>query len=230
MDYSNKGGSGGFGGGNGGNGGGSKFGGHGGGGGFKKGGFGGGSKFGGHGGGSRFGGNGGGFKSGGFGGRDRGPVTMHDATCASCGKPCQVPFRPTNDRPVYCRDCFAKNGGPESKPSFGGSNGGSNVNNSNSSSGGYKKDFGSKPRFESSFSGGRNDSKNNDEIKDVKKQLDAMNIKLDSLIRTIDSMKKPETAISTKTEVVDSKDEVKGKAKKAVITKVSSKTVKKGKK
>lgn len=43
---------------------------------------------------------------GGSGGRDRGPVTMHQATCAECGKPCEVPFRPTDGKPVYCNVCF----------------------------------------------------------------------------------------------------------------------------
>lgn len=33
---------------------------------------------------------------------------MYDAICASCGKPCKVPFKPTEDRPVYCSECFAK--------------------------------------------------------------------------------------------------------------------------
>lgn len=32
---------------------------------------------------------------------------MFDATCASCGKPCKVPFKPREDRPVYCSECFA---------------------------------------------------------------------------------------------------------------------------
>ncbi len=31
---------------------------------------------------------------------------MHDAVCSKCGKACQVPFKPTEDRPVYCRDCY----------------------------------------------------------------------------------------------------------------------------
>ena len=31
---------------------------------------------------------------------------MYDAVCASCGKECQVPFQPHDDRPVYCSDCF----------------------------------------------------------------------------------------------------------------------------
>jgi CxxC-x17-CxxC domain-containing protein len=34
---------------------------------------------------------------------------MHDVTCSACGVQTQVPFRPSNDRPVYCRDCFSQN-------------------------------------------------------------------------------------------------------------------------
>ncbi|MCL2053946.1 MAG: zinc-ribbon domain containing protein [Oscillospiraceae bacterium] len=33
---------------------------------------------------------------------------MFDATCADCGGTARVPFRPREDRPVYCSDCFAK--------------------------------------------------------------------------------------------------------------------------
>ena len=40
---------------------------------------------------------------------DRGPREMHDAVCASCGKDCQVPFEPREDRPVYCSECFEQN-------------------------------------------------------------------------------------------------------------------------
>ena len=31
---------------------------------------------------------------------------MYSAICAGCGKQTQVPFKPSGDRPVYCRDCF----------------------------------------------------------------------------------------------------------------------------
>ncbi|MDD1743939.1 MAG: hypothetical protein LUO85_04855, partial [Methanomassiliicoccales archaeon] len=31
---------------------------------------------------------------------------MHDVTCSDCGAQTQVPFKPTEGRPVYCRDCF----------------------------------------------------------------------------------------------------------------------------
>ena len=32
--------------------------------------------------------------------------TMHEVTCAVCGTITQVPFVPTQGRPVYCQDCF----------------------------------------------------------------------------------------------------------------------------
>ena len=31
---------------------------------------------------------------------------MYDAVCADCGAPTQVPFKPRNDRPVYCSNCY----------------------------------------------------------------------------------------------------------------------------
>ena len=37
----------------------------------------------------------------------RGSRELFDAVCAACGAPARVPFRPTEGRPVYCRDCFA---------------------------------------------------------------------------------------------------------------------------
>ena len=46
---------------------------------------------------------------GGYGGGssyDRGPRQMFAATCSRCGRETEVPFRPTNGKPVYCSDCF----------------------------------------------------------------------------------------------------------------------------
>jgi len=40
-------------------------------------------------------------------GRGRPPREMFDATCAACGKPARVPFKPASGRPVYCRECYA---------------------------------------------------------------------------------------------------------------------------
>ncbi|MDE2573078.1 MAG: zinc-ribbon domain containing protein [bacterium] len=35
---------------------------------------------------------------------------LFDVVCAECGVPTQVPFRPRDTRPVYCRDCFQTHG------------------------------------------------------------------------------------------------------------------------
>ena len=34
---------------------------------------------------------------------------MHLVTCAKCHERCQVPFRPTEGKPVYCSECFKNN-------------------------------------------------------------------------------------------------------------------------
>ena len=48
---------------------------------------------------------------GGFGGGySQGPREMHPAVCAQCGKDTTVPFLPRGDRPVYCSDCFSRQG------------------------------------------------------------------------------------------------------------------------
>ena len=36
------------------------------------------------------------------------PREMHKATCADCQNECEVPFKPTGDKPVYCKECFQK--------------------------------------------------------------------------------------------------------------------------
>jgi CxxC-x17-CxxC domain-containing protein len=79
-----------------------------------RGGFGGGNR--GFGGGGRsFGGGG----RGGFGG-DRGerndrPREMTEVICSECGNTCEVPFKPSSDKPVYCNDCFASKRNSENK-------------------------------------------------------------------------------------------------------------------
>ena len=44
------------------------------------------------------------------GGFDRGAREMHQVVCAECGRDATVPFRPRGDRPVYCSDCFRRQG------------------------------------------------------------------------------------------------------------------------
>lgn len=68
------------------------------------------------------GGDKGGFKGGERGG-DRGgrsftPRPQGDlfpATCSTCHKPCEVPFKPSSDKPVYCSACFGKKNQDETR-------------------------------------------------------------------------------------------------------------------
>lgn len=110
-----------------------------------------------------------GKKWGGSGGRDRGPVTMHQATCDQCGKPCEVPFRPTEGKPVYCNVCFG------AKKDAGSNRGGGDRfprRDFNSYQSPAKPDFGS-----------NNANKgNNDELK---RQFDILNAKLDRILKAL---------------------------------------------
>jgi len=34
-----------------------------------------------------------------------------EVTCDKCGKQCDVPFKPTSGKPIFCRECFGSAGG-----------------------------------------------------------------------------------------------------------------------
>jgi CxxC-x17-CxxC domain-containing protein len=70
--------------------------------------FGGGRSFGG----GSFGGGRGGFRDG----RNGGRPPMFKATCSKCGRDCELPFRPTGERPVFCSTCFEEQGGGNDRP------------------------------------------------------------------------------------------------------------------
>ena len=40
---------------------------------------------------------------------------MHPAVCSKCGKDCEVPFRPSGGKPIFCNECFRKDSG-DSRP------------------------------------------------------------------------------------------------------------------
>lgn len=135
----------------------------------------------------RGGNRGGGFRGGnrgGFGGGNRGPVTMHKAVCDECHKSCEVPFRPSGDKPIYCSECFGskKEGGNHSDRNDRG------VRNDFKP----RRDFGDKgPKpFRENNNGGANISE------DLKKQLGEMNSKLDRLINAIEKLSTPKTSES----------------------------------
>ncbi len=73
--------------------------------------------------------------------KSRKPMTMHQATCDECGRSCQVPFKPSGDKPVFCSDCFE--GKEDSRPP---------RRDSGRSGGGYER------RGSRDFGGGRRDS------------------------------------------------------------------------
>ena len=49
-----------------------------------------------------------------FGGRDSDRIEKTEVTCDSCKKRCEVPFKPTSNKPIYCDTCFKKNSGSKS--------------------------------------------------------------------------------------------------------------------
>jgi CxxC-x17-CxxC domain-containing protein len=38
--------------------------------------------------------------------RPAGPREMFQVVCSSCGRETEVPFQPSAEKPVYCRDCY----------------------------------------------------------------------------------------------------------------------------
>jgi CxxC-x17-CxxC domain-containing protein len=149
----------------------------------------------------RDGGRSGGFKKNYGNNRDgRGEAVMHSAVCADCGKVCDVPFRPTNGKPVFCKDCFTKNKG--------------GVLSDRAPRNNFDKN--ERPKREESFT--PRTSGNSDE---TSKQLVELNSKIDKLIEIVNFMN---SANSTKTKAVETKTENK---KEEVVKKTAPKTVKK---
>ncbi len=98
---------------------------------------------------------------GGFGGRR----PMHQAVCSKCGKDCEVPFRPTGDRPVFCSNCFEHEG--------------------KVSPGRFEDNKFGKPSFaKPSFGGGNFNpvAKGNEQFK---AQFDTLNVKLDKILKAL---------------------------------------------
>lgn len=94
------------------------------------------------------------------------PSARYKATCSKCGNSCEVPFKPVNGKPVFCRDCFVKTG---------------DTANGRAGDRFPRKEFNS--RTASTFSTPRAEGANNSE---VLKQLTLLNTKLDRLIAAIE--------------------------------------------
>jgi len=189
---------------------------------FKKGGssFGGGSR-----GGSSFGGNRGGSRGGSsfgagsrggssFGGGDR-DREMHQATCSDCSKRCEVPFRPTGDKPIYCNDCFSS----KREGSF-------DKNDRPT------RDFGSKPAFRNDRdSSPRSEFKSDNGVKsndELKRQVDMISTKLDALIKMVQS-NSHSTSVEPKKESLKTMVEKTQKTAPTKVAPVKSATITKAK-
>ena len=53
----------------------------------------------------------GGFRQDRFRSFNSGPREMHKAVCSECKQECEVPFKPTEGKPVYCKECYRKKKG-----------------------------------------------------------------------------------------------------------------------
>lgn len=130
-----------------------------------------------------------------FGGRDSRRPSMHDAVCDDCGRDCQVPFRPSGEKPVYCNDCFDKKGGRDSNRPM-------RRDSRRRSYGG--RDSGKSPQS----------NINDRSISKLTEKIEILNAKLEKIINLLtstgageptsaeDATKKNKKSISTKTEEV----------------------------
>jgi CxxC-x17-CxxC domain-containing protein len=153
---------------------------------------------------------------------------MHKAVCDECHKSCEVPFRPSGDKPIYCSDCFS------SKRDDGDRAPRREFNDRPAP----RREFNDRPAPRREFNDRPAPSFNkpaapaND---DVKRQLSEMNSKLDRLINSIEKLAQPKTAVAqvvAKPVVKVAPAVVKAPIKKVVAAKAPAKKVvaKKGKK
>jgi len=122
---------------------------------------------------------------------------MHQAICSNCGNKCEVPFKPTGDKPVYCSDCFEKRGG-----------GSSNRPGRRDSR---------RPRFE------QRDNTNNKLVE----QVNSLSTKLDRILNLLESKEQKKEKVETKKieeEEVKKKVKKETKIKKKEVKKVAKKT------
>jgi CxxC-x17-CxxC domain-containing protein len=147
---------------------------------------------------------------------------LFSATCSDCGKSCEVPFRPSSEKPVYCSNCFGmKKSANESR--------GTNHKTEKVS---YQNN---RPDVQQA-SGGRNSSSKdttrgvgNDVITDLKRQITGLEIKLNRILDLInppEPSRKASVQPEEKTVVKVEKSPKKVVAKKEPPTKIAAKTVK----
>ncbi len=167
-----------------------------------------------------------------FNDRNSGRPSMHKTTCSECGKNCEVPFKPTGDKPVFCSECFGNKGGGNARRS-------DNRRNSGRSNYGEKRmhratcdscgnncevpfrPTGNKPIYcDNCFGKGkksntRGDNQSRPQTSSDNKQLEMINNKLDKILKALGN-----NETDVKTDIIVAKP-------KKVASKPKSTTVKK---
>lgn len=126
------------------------------------------------------------------GGRDGSrPTQMFSAVCSECNRACEIPFRPTGERPVFCKDCFdKKRGSPQ----------GNYERRETPPRNFPQRDHGDQRDFTPASSPRPQEDKRIDELK---QQLYAVNKKLDTILKIMEgtaivATKKVKEKIKTK--------------------------------
>lgn len=107
-------------------------------------------------------------------------MSSFKAVCSECSKGCDVPFKPSQDKPVYCRDCFSAKRDRETKeyrasPAF---TAGKNFSNERPETTSHKVMQHEHVRTPLPVQG----------FDETKKQLADISFKLDKLIATLEKM------------------------------------------
>jgi CxxC-x17-CxxC domain-containing protein len=125
----------------------------------------------------RFGGSRDNNRRSGNGGSGRGANSdrqMYRAVCSECGKDCEIPFRPSGGKPVFCRDCFKKE---DSRDQWNASREGGEWRRNDRSL--------SRPRF---GNGDRSQRFERRPSSDTGDKFDVLNAKLDKIIKLLHAM------------------------------------------
>lgn len=175
---------------------------------------------------NKFGGRGGSRR---FTGRNSGKPAMHRAICSECGKDCEVPFKPTGDKPIFCNDCFRNNRNEEQRKLRGKDSGRFNSGDKKMYEAvcdkcGKKceipfKPTSGKPVYCSQCFGSGDRTKSSDQ---TGKQFEMINDKLDKILKALSSAiptEVDEKRTIKKTEIVKPKKKSKSKGKKVVSPK-----------
>jgi CxxC-x17-CxxC domain-containing protein len=151
--------------------------------------------------------------------RNSGPKQMFPAICDNCGRECEVPFRPSGNKPVFCSDCFEGSSNDE----FGGGDRSFE-----------RRDYNSKPSFnrdDRGSRGGDDRGGSRENIGGLAKHMEAMNTTLNRILKVLESQQKvkvvnvPNVGIVEKAAAPKAEAEAKAepKAKKAPAKKKAKK-------